>query len=475
MIQWHVLILSGADMVATSEKQQEKTAGIDDMPASCAAVDVRKAIESSEWHGPEATGQSLVSRPVHLTVLRFAFRNLVNSVFEGAVTGAIAGDALAVRIAAILRLAHACVCAALLEVDAARFVLCSFTQDGQDAQCATLLRSCGTRASKALHQAMLLFEPLPPQTTSGPTPYSTSTPFAFHASVSAQLLSDTKLGEVIHRGCIETPTFFAHVANALAHNGYAVVKDVFDVAVVDALAAEVFAMDLNTWQRSSVKVTGSKTSREDLTDQRGDCIWWLDGCDRRRPLLSALVQWLRHSLVNSLRSTLCRPGCGGRFSDLNALSQGAGFAADNTLSLERTPMTLPPAMLACYPGGGARFAPHIDNNRSMPDNRIITAMFYLNASWGADEGGALRLRKPCFPGSGSLLPVAEALAPPEALLEVLPERNTLVLFWSHVVEHEVLPAFRPRYAVSMWLRTAAEERATPAQAPTLAQQEQHDV
>ena len=85
----------------------------------------------------------------------------------------------------------------------------------------------------------------------------------------------------------------------------------------------------------------------------------------------------------------------------------------------------------------------MDNSASSPDLRAVTAILYLNGEWSTADGGALRL----FDQSRS--PVEPEAAEP--FLELEPRRGTLVLFWSHLVPHEVLPARAARYALSLWM------------------------
>ena len=40
-------------------------------------------------------------------------------------------------------------------------------------------------------------------------------------------------------------------------------------------------------------------------------------------------------------------------------------------------------MLACYPGNGARFKRHVDNDVDSPDTRAVTAVLYLNSQFFA--------------------------------------------------------------------------------------------
>jgi hypoxia-inducible factor (prolyl hydroxylase) len=92
-------------------------------------------------------------------------------------------------------------------------------------------------------------------------------------------------------------------------------------------------------------------------------------------------------------------------------------------------------MLACYPGGGAHYVRHIDNPGGDGDNRrLLTLLVYLNPGWVPADGGMLRIHRP----DGSHV-------------DVEPLLDRAVCFWSDArVPHEVLPAQKPRWAVSAW-------------------------
>lgn len=85
--------------------------------------------------------------------------------------------------------------------------------------------------------------------------------------------------------------------------------------------------------------------------------------------------------------------------------------------------------LARYDAGG-HYARHFD---AFPgsDNRRVTAIVYLNPDWVPAHGGQLRLH----------------VEPPH---DVEPLLDRLVVFSSERVEHEVLPSFAPRFAVTAW-------------------------
>jgi SM-20-related protein len=79
---------------------------------------------------------------------------------------------------------------------------------------------------------------------------------------------------------------------------------------------------------------------------------------------------------------------------------------------------------------GARYVRHRD---AFPgrDNRRVTAIAYLNDGWQPAHGGQLRLH----------------VEPP---LDVEPVLDRLVVFLSERIEHEVLPAHAPRWAMTAW-------------------------
>lgn len=90
------------------------------------------------------------------------------------------------------------------------------------------------------------------------------------------------------------------------------------------------------------------------------------------------------------------------------------------------------AHYALYPTG-AFYARHCDRFRD-DDQRVLSFTCYLNADWRSEQGGALRLWLPQGPR------------------DVWPERGVCSLFLSDEIEHEVLPATRPRYSIAGWFR-----------------------
>lgn len=114
-------------------------------------------------------------------------------------------------------------------------------------------------------------------------------------------------------------------------------------------------------------------------------------------------------------------------------------------------------MCACYPGGGARYVKHRD---ALPykAGRKLTVIYYLNAHWQPGHGGELRIWPATSGGDGDAQRAASAAGEGGTTAEdasaepvvVAPVADRLVLFISSL-EHEVLPAWRPRFALTTWM------------------------
>lgn len=95
------------------------------------------------------------------------------------------------------------------------------------------------------------------------------------------------------------------------------------------------------------------------------------------------------------------------------------------LGLRRTEL-----QLAHYPATGAGYQRHLDAFAG-DDNRRMTAIVYLNPEWRPEHGGRLRV----------------FVEPP---VEVEPRLDTSIVFRSALIEHEVLPSFHDRFAITAW-------------------------
>ena len=90
------------------------------------------------------------------------------------------------------------------------------------------------------------------------------------------------------------------------------------------------------------------------------------------------------------------------------------------------------AHYACYPSGfGYKW--HRDNPKGR-DERVISAVFYLNDNWTADNGGAITVVDKTGETTG-----------------LLPQLNRLVVFDSNLL-HQVEITNRTRFSIATWLR-----------------------
>ncbi|HXQ30613.1 MAG TPA: 2OG-Fe(II) oxygenase [Steroidobacteraceae bacterium] len=85
---------------------------------------------------------------------------------------------------------------------------------------------------------------------------------------------------------------------------------------------------------------------------------------------------------------------------------------------------------------GAGYARHLDRSPAGGE-RVVSAVLYLNAGWGADDGGELCLYAETGP------------------VTVAPRGGSLVLFLSERFEHAVRPASRARLSLTGWFRRRA--------------------
>lgn len=116
------------------------------------------------------------------------------------------------------------------------------------------------------------------------------------------------------------------------------------------------------------------------------------------------------------------------------------------------------AMLAIYPGGGSRFAKHIDNTTH--DGRRLTVLVYLNPNWTRDLGGALRLTPVSNPDPN--IPPTQDYS--NKRIDVFPEAGRLLIFYSSIIHHEVLPTYGDRLALTVWYYDETERKEAVLQA-----------
>ena len=83
--------------------------------------------------------------------------------------------------------------------------------------------------------------------------------------------------------------------------------------------------------------------------------------------------------------------------------------------------------------------------------RRVTSILYLNESdWPSAHGGALRVYHPQVPSSDAIAIGSETSDANSKWVDVYPQGGRLVVFMAGAVEHEVLPAYAPRVALTAW-------------------------
>ena len=114
-------------------------------------------------------------------------------------------------------------------------------------------------------------------------------------------------------------------------------------------------------------------------------------------------------------------------------------------------VVVPPTILLSAYSTGAKYTRHLDCYGD-DNHRRLTLILYATCAdtWCADaDGGALRIdERDCA-----------------SAVDIAPTSGTLAIFESHRVWHEVLPARRLRFAITLWVWGAATAEGDPPRAP----------
>jgi len=187
------------------------------------------------------------------------------------------------------------------------------------------------------------------------------------------------------------------VADGLAENGFAIIDNFLSRGEVRSiLELEDFKNGMLQFKKAGIGKFHDKQINEAI---RGDYIQWID----------------RTTAAPSIQTYL---------SKLNEL---ISFVNQNLfLSLKDYEVHL-----TMYPPG-SYYKRHLDQFKK-DDHRKLSVICYLNEDWKEEEGGQLRIYKS------------------ETFADVLPAAGRLVCFRSDQLEHEVLPATRPRLSITGWI------------------------
>lgn len=193
-------------------------------------------------------------------------------------------------------------------------------------------------------------------------------------------------------------TDFTDAVEALATRHYAVIPGFLSVPMAEALRKEL--LDYRETGHFHAAGIGRGTGQQLNATIRGDSICWLEpdfpAGGRYLQRMDLLREQLNRELFLGLR----------RFETHYAHYEPGSF-----------------------------YKRHVDRHRDN-DARVITAVCYLNEGWPDDAGGEIVV----WDNTG------------KEILRLPPLSGTLLLFTSHDMPHEVLPATRTRLSLAGWFR-----------------------
>jgi len=200
-----------------------------------------------------------------------------------------------------------------------------------------------------------------------------------------------------------------HIIKDMHRFGICVVDNFFGVQKGEAILNEVIAMH-ESGVFSDGQVVSNKL-QDGSTTIRGDEIIWVDGTEPNCKYISALI--------NAVDTLIMR---------CNTLPDNGMLGQYNIKGRTK-------AMVACYPGQGKHYVKHVDNPNN--DGRCITCIYYLNKDWNIErDGGLLRI----FPDGWK-----------NKAADIHPIFDRMLFFWSDRRNpHEVQPAYKTRYAITLW-------------------------
>ena len=276
--------------------------------------------------------------------------------------------------------------------------------------------------------------------SSSPSPSSPSSPDEAAAAVAYAAVSE----EAVARLC---------------DDGFVVLDDVLPA---DVLAACLDAA--NALKRSRKTVNVGQEGRDDsiavlagdALPAEGTALAGLSPC--ARTLLAVPAALRRRHVEMTADEDGSRGDEDGRYVGTGrrwrGANQGANPPGESSGRAEETMRRLATAtapdklMLANYPGDGARYVAHLDNDPGDPrhsegepglraSDRAVTAILYLNPDWEESHGGCLRVH---LEGTGA-----------KTTVDVAPSAGRMVLFDCRRIVHEVLPSHSSRWAMTAWI------------------------
>lgn len=188
------------------------------------------------------------------------------------------------------------------------------------------------------------------------------------------------------------------IAEQLDQNAIAIVDDLLPTEVLQQLLSEL-QQSLGEGEFHAAHI-GHGAAEHRISEIRGDKILWLE----ESTLTSYQQQYI--SFLDELRAHLS--------------------------NYFRIALPWQECHLAAYPQGSF-YTRHLDQFRET-NNRIFSAILYLNENWKETDGGQLRVYDDA------------------SYRDIAPLFGRFVCFRSDVVEHEVLVTAKPRFSITGWIR-----------------------
>lgn len=292
-----------------------------------------------------------------------------------------------------------------------------------------------------------------PPTSPSPSSPSPSSPSRSSPSRSSPSSPDEAAVEIAYAAVSK------EAVASLCDDGFVVLDDVLPA---DVLAACLDAA--NALKRSRKTVNVGQEGRDDsiavlagdALPAEGTALAGLSPC--ARTLLAVPAALRRRHVEMAADEDGSRGDEDGRYVGTGrrwrGANQGANPPGESSGRAEETMRRLATAtapdklMLANYPGDGARYVAHLDNDPGDPrhsegepglraSDRAVTAILYLNPDWEESHGGCLRVH---LEGTGA-----------KTTVDVAPSAGRMVLFDCRRIVHEVLPSHASRWAMTAWI------------------------
>jgi SM-20-related protein len=190
---------------------------------------------------------------------------------------------------------------------------------------------------------------------------------------------------------------FDAIADGLANDGISIMDEFLSIDEVKSVCEEdEFKEGLLRFKKAGIGKAQEKQINEGI---RGDYIQWIDPASTSTPVKNYLEK------LSSLRTFLNQ----------------ALFLSLKDVEVHKT----------IYPAGSF-YKRHLDQFKK-DDHRKLSVICYLNEGWEDRDGGQLRVYFP------------------DRQQEFFPIAGRLICFRSDLLEHEVLPATRPRMSLTGWM------------------------